>query len=68
MKLQRPGCLPQGATLDSLLTREEFCIWQRCGLNWFSARRSRLPGVVSLTRKMTRIHPRTYLEKQTKGK
>ncbi len=65
---QRPGCLPIGATLDSLLTREEFCIWRRVGLNWFSARRGRLPGVINESRKSARVHPRTYLEKAVKGK
>jgi hypothetical protein len=65
---QLPGSLPKGATLDSLLTREEFCIWQRKALNWFSAHGKRLPGVISHTRKAVRIHPRTYLENSTKGK
>lgn len=64
---QLPGCLPVGATLDTLLTRQEFCIWQRCGRNWFTARKSTLPGVIIQSRDMVRIHPRTYLEKSMKG-
>lgn len=62
MKSQRPGSLPVGATLDSLLTLEEFCVWQRCGRTWFAARRHRLPGVVQQSRKAVRIHPRSYLD------
>jgi hypothetical protein len=64
---QLPGCLPSGATLDTLLTPDEFCIWQRCCRKWFSARRHGLPGVIAHSRDMVRIHPRTYLEKAMKG-
>jgi hypothetical protein len=60
---QLPGCLPPGADLDTLLTREEFCIWQRRGRNWFAAWRRRLPGVIVHSKKNIRIHPRTYLDK-----
>lgn len=60
---QLPGCLPPGADLDTLLTPEEFCTWQRCGRNWFSARKHSLAGVINHSRDMVRIHPRTYLEK-----
>ena len=66
-KPQKPGSLPPDATLDSLITREEFCIWQRCGRNWFAARKHLLPGVIVQSRKSIRVHPRTYLEKALKG-
>ena len=62
---QAPGCLPRGYTLDSMLTPEQFCKWIQVGVDWFSARHEKLPGVKAHSRKMIRIHPRTYLE-QTK--
>lgn len=64
---QLPGCLPTGATLDSLLTREEFCIWKRVSLEWLKPRIAMIPGVVKESNKVLRIHPRTYLDKATKG-
>lgn len=60
---QLPGSLPRGCTLDSLLTPEQFCLWQSVGRAWFIARRKRLPGVIIHSREMVRVHPRTYLEK-----
>lgn len=65
---QLPGCLPFGYDLDSMLTPEQFCIWQQVSRDWFAARKDKLPGVIEHTREMVRIHPRTYLEKSTKGK
>lgn len=59
---QKPGCLPQGYTLDSMLTPEQFCVWQQVGVDWFSRRQAKLPGVIAHSRKMVRIHPRTYIE------
>lgn len=64
---QLPGCLPSGHDLDSMLTPEQFCTWQDVTRDWFSARKNNLPGVVIHSRKMVRIHPRTYLERSTKG-
>lgn len=63
---QLPGCLPQGFNLDSMLTVEEFCIWQRVSREWFTDR-PRLKGVAKQTRQMVRIHPRTYLDQNVKG-
>lgn len=65
---QLPGCLPFGYGLDSMLTPEQFCIWQKVGRDWFAARKDKLPGVIWHSREMVRIHPRTYLEKSVKGK
>lgn len=59
---QIPGCLPPGYDLDALLTPEQFCLWQQCGRNWFSARKYILRGVITHSREMVRVHPRTYLE------
>lgn len=64
---QLPGCLPAGYDLDSMLTREEFCIWQRVKKSWLRPRLCRLPGVVRYSRKNIRIHVRTYLDKAVKG-
>lgn len=63
---QKPGSLPKGATLDSLLTPDEFCTWQKCERDWFTARRHNLPGIIRHSKKHVRIHPRTYLEKSVK--
>lgn len=60
---QLPGCLPRGFTIDSMLTPDQFCIWQQVGRAWFKARRKKLPGVKIHSREMIRIHPRTYLER-----
>jgi len=65
---QVPGNLPRGATLDSLLTPEEFCIWQKCGRDWFASRSRTLPGIVRHSKKHVRIHPRSYLETSVKTK
>lgn len=65
---QLPGCLPAGYSLDSLLTREEFCIWRRVSLEWLKPRVRILPGVVMESQKVFKIHPRSYLDKTVKGK
>jgi hypothetical protein len=66
---QLPGCLPCGFDLDSMLTVEQFAVWQ--GRSVSSARKSvaaRMPGVVRESRECVRIHPRTYLEARLKRK
>lgn len=63
---QRPGCLPPGKTEDSILTREEFRIWQGFTEGWLSKHIRRLPGVIRESKKVVRIHPRTYLERRLK--
>lgn len=63
---QLPGCLPEGYTLDSMLTPEQFCTWQQVKPTWL-ARRPRLFGRLKESREMQRIHPRTYLAKKVKG-
>jgi hypothetical protein len=59
---QLPGCLPENYTLDSMLTAEQFCTWQKVSRGWFSARAGSLPGVLSHSQQMTRIHPRSYID------
>jgi hypothetical protein len=54
---QKPGCLPPGCDLDSLLTREQFCIWRGVSRNWFSARKNRLPGVINESRNRPHSSP-----------
>jgi hypothetical protein len=63
---QIPGCLPPGYDLDSLLTPEQYCIWQQCCRAWFSARKHHMRGVIIHSRDMVRVHPRTYLDKSLK--
>ncbi len=61
---QPEGCLPPGATLDALLTVEQFAKWRG-----ISIRRAQnliyagMPGVIPQSRP-TKIHPRTWLAKQ----
>ena len=61
---QSPGNLPDGCTLDSMLTLDQAAVW----LQWRPAtlkRKARtLPGI-SGVKHQRRMHPRTYLE--TKG-
>lgn len=59
---QKPGCLPQGFTRDSLLLKEEFCVWQRVQPEWFEGRAKYLPGVVGHSTRHLRIHVGTYLD------
>jgi hypothetical protein len=64
---QLPGCLPEGYTLDSMLTPEQFCLWQQVKRRWLT-HRPRLKGLVHHSREMIRIHPRTYLDGNVKGR
>ena len=64
---QKPGCLPRGYTLDSLLTPEQFAVWRQ--IEPSTARlqiRARLFPVVRHSRESIRIHPRTFLERSLK--
>lgn len=61
---QLPGCLPDGYTLDSLLTTEQFRIWLQVSVDWFKSRRKRIVGKIQFSQKMVRIHPRSFLEKR----
>ncbi len=62
---QLPGNLPPGASLDSLLTVEQFAVW----VGWSLATATRrvqdrvVPGIVQATQS-PKIHPRTFLAKQ----
>lgn len=63
---QLPGCLPPGATLDSLISVEQFALWR--GLAPRTAAdfvRAGMPGVVR-DKAIMRVHPRTYLCQQGK--
>jgi len=59
---QLPGCLPEGYTLDSMLTFEQFCIWQGRSRHWLMERNYILPGAINIGDKLRRVHPRSYLE------
>jgi hypothetical protein len=48
-------------TEDSMLTVEEFAIWQRETPREVRRRLRSLAGVFRQSREMVRIHPRTYL-------
>jgi hypothetical protein len=63
---QLPGCLPEGYSLDSLLTVEQFAMWRR--LSVLVARRKLpiTPGVIRYSKRDIQIHPRTYLDKKLK--
>jgi len=58
---QKPGCLPEGYTMDSMLTPEQFAIWQQITPVIARDRIPSMPGAVIESRKCVRIHPRTYL-------
>ena len=57
---------PRSINLDDLLTVEQFAAWQGIEESWVRKRLSKLPGVISESRKHIRIHPRTYLEARLK--
>ncbi len=59
---QRPGCLPKGFDLDSLLTPEQAARWVNVPEPWFRRHMDGKPGVRRESREMVRIHPRSYLE------
>jgi hypothetical protein len=63
---QIPGCLPNGYTLDSLLTIPQFAIWQQISEVTVRRMLANLPGVIKRSRENIRIHPRTYLEMSVK--
>jgi hypothetical protein len=59
---QLPGCLPEGYSLDSLLSVEQFAIWQQVAETTARRHLFTMPGVVRRSRGWVRIHPRTFLE------
>ncbi len=63
---QIPGCLPRGYNLDSLLTPEQFAVWQQIAESTVRAMLPTMKGVITRTRKNIRIHPRTFLEMSVK--
>jgi len=63
---QKPGCLPPGFDLDSMLTPEQFCIWQGVSRDWLSARVETMKGIIAHSRQVIRIHPRSFLERNVK--
>jgi hypothetical protein len=65
---QKPGCLPEGFGLDSMLTPEQFATWQQAPI--IAVRRrliGGMPGAIKESRKCFRIHPRTYLSAKLGG-
>lgn len=65
---QTPGCLPEGYTLDSLLTPKQFAIWQQSPLSTVRDQLPSMKGVIRRSRENIRIHPRTYLELSIKSR
>jgi len=63
---QLPGNLPEGASLDSVLTVEQFAAWQQTPVATIRKKLAVMPGVIRESRKHVRIHPRTYLETRLK--
>jgi len=55
-------------SLDSLLTPEQFAVWQQMPLATVRKKLAKMPGVIRESRKCIRIHPRTYLEARLKRK
>lgn len=60
---QKPGQLPDGATLDTLLTPEQFAVWRNQPIATLRKKLATLPGVIAESRKFIRVHPRTFLAK-----
>lgn len=65
---QLPGCLPAGATPDSILTVEEFAVWRRLAVRTVRNKcrkqgRAAMPGVLRDGLKPT-IYLRAYLRAQ----
>lgn len=52
----------QEVPLDALLTIEQFAAWQQLGVVSVRKQLDFMPGVIRVTRKTVRIHPRTYLD------
>jgi hypothetical protein len=65
---QKPGCLPEGCDLDSLITPAQFCMWRQVSESWLKARKHNLPGIVQTSRNDAVIHPRTFLEVSARRK
>lgn len=61
---QLPGQLPKGATLDALLTVEQFAVWVQQTPRTCRENLNITPGVIG-NRSAARVHPRTYLEQKT---
>ena len=65
---QHAGNLPDGASLDAMLTVEQFALWQQVPVATIRKKLGAMPGVIVESRKHVRIHPRTYLERRLKWK
>jgi|GEM_PF-2827795 len=63
---QLPGCLPEGYTLDSLLTVSQFAIWRQISPLTASRKFDVTAGAIKSGQVDRRIHPRTFLELSTK--
>ena len=60
---QRPGCLPEGYDMDSMLTITQFAVWQQVGVQTArAALAGSMKGVLKRSREWCRVHPRTFLE------
>jgi len=57
---QIPGCLPEGYTLDSILSAEQWCIWMGYSQAYGRKVLRQEKGVLR-DRKKPRVHVRTYL-------
>lgn len=61
---QLPGNLPDGFTLDSMLTLDQAATWLQVRAASLKRKARSIPGI-SGVKHLRRMHPRTYLE--TKG-
>ena len=64
--VQKPGSLPEGCNLDSMLTPEQMAIWQQVPSSTFRKRMGTMAGRVVYSRKCVRFHPRTHLAQKVK--
>ena len=60
---QEPTIPKVYVNLDVPMTIEEFSEFLNVDVSWVRRRLRTLPGVIRHSRKMVRIHARTYLEK-----
>ncbi len=60
------GKVSSAVNLEALLTPAQFAQWLGESEYWVRRRLASLPGVIREGRKHVRIHPRTYLEKQSR--